>query len=105
KLKAEISSLYDTLIEIKDKVLDLTEENRSLKAQLAAKGEIEGPVSPHGYSATRIGPISRSAHGVFKKIKGPFSCLRCSSLQTVTDGSASCATFSTSKTRQRNRRG
>jgi hypothetical protein len=48
-LKAEISSLYDTLLDIKAKVLDLDEENRSLKAQLVAKDEFEGPIAPHGY--------------------------------------------------------
>lgn len=49
KLKNEISSLYDALLDIKAKVLEIDDENRSLKAQLAAKDDIEGPVEPHGY--------------------------------------------------------
>jgi hypothetical protein len=48
-LKSEIHSLYDMLLDIKAKVLDLDEENRTLKAQLALKDDIEGPTSPHGY--------------------------------------------------------
>src|SRR5579885_2250226 len=48
-LKNEISSLYDALLDIKARVLDLDEENRSLKAQLVAKNDIEGPIKPHGY--------------------------------------------------------
>jgi len=48
-LKNEISSLYDALLDIKAKVLDLDEENRSLKTELAQKGEFDGPIEPHGY--------------------------------------------------------
>lgn len=48
-LKASISDLHNALLDIKAKVLELDEENRSLKAQLAAKDDIEGPVEPHGY--------------------------------------------------------
>jgi hypothetical protein len=48
-LKGAVSELYDSLLEVKGRVLDLDQENRDLKAQLARKGDIDGPTEPHGY--------------------------------------------------------
>ena len=49
ELKGAVSELYDAVIETKARVLDLDEENRSLKAQLAQREAIEGPDSKFGY--------------------------------------------------------
>lgn len=48
-LKASISELYDGLLDVKARVLDLDEEVRRLKAELARKDEFIGPIEPHGY--------------------------------------------------------
>jgi hypothetical protein len=48
-LKAAISDLYDEVLNIKERVLDLDEENRGLKEQLARKVDIEGPDETNGY--------------------------------------------------------
>lgn len=48
-LKAAVSELHDSVLDVKGRVLELDEENRSLKAELARQGEIVGPVQPHGY--------------------------------------------------------
>jgi len=49
ELKAAISDLYDEVLNAKERVLDLDEENRRLKAELARKDEFIGPIEPHGY--------------------------------------------------------
>ena len=48
-LKGAVSELYDSLLDVKGRVLDLDEENRNLRAELARKGEFIGPLDPHGY--------------------------------------------------------
>jgi hypothetical protein len=48
-LKGAVSELYDSLLDVKARVLDLDEENRGLKAELARKDEFVGPTEPHGY--------------------------------------------------------
>lgn len=48
-LKSAVSELYDSLLDVKGRVLDLDEENRHLKAELARKDEFVGPLGPHGY--------------------------------------------------------
>ena len=48
-LKGAVSELYDSVLETKARVLDLDEEVRKLKAQLALREEIEGPDSKFGY--------------------------------------------------------
>jgi len=48
-LKAAISDLYNEIIDIKARVLDLDEENRKLRTLLELKDEIIGPFDPHGY--------------------------------------------------------
>jgi hypothetical protein len=55
-LKAAVSELYDSLLEVKGRVLDLDEENRELKAQLARKEDIDGPTEPYGYFFHRDKP-------------------------------------------------
>ncbi len=48
-LKAAVGELYDVVLDIKDRVIDLDEENRRLKAQLQQRSEIVGPSETHGY--------------------------------------------------------
>ena len=48
-LKGAVSELYDSLLDVRARVLDLDEENRGLKAELARKDEFVGPIEPHGY--------------------------------------------------------
>jgi hypothetical protein len=49
ELKASISELYNSLIDVKARVLDLDEDNRRLTAELARKGQIIGPTGQFGY--------------------------------------------------------
>jgi len=49
ELKETIGDAYDGLNDLRQRVLDLDEENRQLKADLAKKAEIEGPLPPFGY--------------------------------------------------------
>jgi hypothetical protein len=48
-LKAAISELYDSVLDVKGRVLDLDEENRRLKVEMVERGNYVGPVAPHGY--------------------------------------------------------
>jgi hypothetical protein len=48
-LKGAVSELYDSLLDVKARVLDLDQENRDLKAALARKDEVIGPEGPNGY--------------------------------------------------------
>lgn len=48
-LKASISELYDSLLDVKARVLELDEENRRLKAELSQKDQVIGPTGQHGY--------------------------------------------------------
>ncbi|MGP8226465.1 MAG: hypothetical protein ACLQGT_09970 [Terracidiphilus sp.] len=48
-LKSAVSDLYSAVIEAKAIVLNLDEENRRLKAELARKDEFLGPIEPHNY--------------------------------------------------------
>jgi hypothetical protein len=48
-LKETIGEAYESLLDLRERVLTLDEENRQLKAQLAAKAAYVGPVAPHGY--------------------------------------------------------
>lgn len=48
-LKETIGEAYETLLDLRERVLTLDEENRQLKAQLATKAAYIGPVAPHGY--------------------------------------------------------
>jgi hypothetical protein len=49
ELKNVISDAYDAVLNLKEKLLDLDEENRQLKAQLAKRDSFTGPVPPFGY--------------------------------------------------------
>lgn len=49
ELKGAVSELYDSVLDVKARVLELDEEVRSLKAQLAQREEIEGPDGRFGY--------------------------------------------------------
>lgn len=49
ELKGAVSELYDSVLDVKARVLDLDEENRNLKVQLAQKEQIEGPDERFGY--------------------------------------------------------
>lgn len=48
-LKAAVGDLYDAVLDVKARVIDLDEENRSLKTQLVQREEIEGPDDNLGY--------------------------------------------------------
>ncbi len=48
-LKSAISDLYDDILSVKERVLDLDEENRKLRAQLEQKDDVVGPFDPYGY--------------------------------------------------------
>ena len=48
-LKGAVSELYDSLLDVKGRVLDLDEENRKLKAELARKDNVVGPDDTNGY--------------------------------------------------------
>jgi hypothetical protein len=48
-LKAAVSDLYDEVLNVKERVLDLDEENRRLKVELARTDEIIGPDEALGY--------------------------------------------------------
>ncbi len=48
-LKGAVSELYDSLLDVKGRVLDLDEENRKLRAQLEQKDDVVGPFDPFGY--------------------------------------------------------
>lgn len=56
ELKGALSELYDSVLDVKTRVLDLDEENRRLKEELARKHEIEGPAEPFGYFFTKQKP-------------------------------------------------
>ena len=49
ELKGAVSELYDSVLDVKARVLDLDEENRRLKAELVEKAKYIGPIAPHGY--------------------------------------------------------
>jgi hypothetical protein len=49
ELKNVISDAYDAVLNLKEKLLDLDEENRQLKAQLSKRGSFTGPIPPFGY--------------------------------------------------------
>jgi hypothetical protein len=49
ELKGAVSELYDSVLDVKARVLELDEEVRVLKAQLARKEEIVGPDGKFGY--------------------------------------------------------
>lgn len=48
-LKGAVSDLYGTVLDVQKRVLDLDQENRDLKAALARKNEVVGPMGPQGY--------------------------------------------------------
>jgi len=49
ELKDKIGEIYDSLNDLRQRVLDLDEENRALKGEVAKKLDIEGPTPPYGY--------------------------------------------------------
>jgi hypothetical protein len=49
ELKTVISDAYDAVLNLKEKLLALDEENRQLKAQLAKRDSLVGPIPPYGY--------------------------------------------------------
>ena len=49
ELKGAVSELYDSVLDVKVRVLDLDQEVRDLKAQLAQREEIIGPDEKFGY--------------------------------------------------------
>ncbi len=49
ELKDQIGAAYETLLDLREHVLTLDEENRTLKAQLAERAKYVGPLPPNGY--------------------------------------------------------
>ena len=49
ELKEQLSEAYDGLLHLRERLLDLEDEKRQLKADLVKKAEYEGPVPPFGY--------------------------------------------------------
>jgi hypothetical protein len=49
ELKGEIGKAFDSMNDLRDRILSLDEENRNLKAKLAERDSILGPVLPFGY--------------------------------------------------------
>jgi hypothetical protein len=49
ELKGAVSELYDSVLDVKARVLEIDEEVRDLRAQLARREEIEGPDAKFGY--------------------------------------------------------
>ncbi|MGD0830846.1 MAG: hypothetical protein ABR907_07885 [Terracidiphilus sp.] len=56
ELKGALSELYDSVLDVKARVLDLDEEVRSLKTQLAQREEIIGPDEVNGYFCYKSKP-------------------------------------------------
>ncbi len=48
-LKSAVSDLYDGIIDVKVRVLDLLEENEQLRTRVEESGEVIGPTPPYGY--------------------------------------------------------
>lgn len=49
ELKGAVSELYDSVLDVKARVLELDEENRRLKAELVERANYVGPIAPNGY--------------------------------------------------------
>lgn len=49
ELNQRAGDVFDSLNDLRQRVLDLDEENRNLKVELAKRADIDGPVPPHGY--------------------------------------------------------
>ena len=49
ELKDVISDAYDSLLDLKERMFALDQENRELKAKLAERDSIVGPILPFGY--------------------------------------------------------
>jgi hypothetical protein len=56
ELKGAVSELYDSVLDVKARVLELDEEVRSLKAQLTQREEIVGPDATFGYFSFKSRP-------------------------------------------------
>lgn len=56
ELKGALSELYDSVLDVKARVLDLDEAVRSLKAQLAQREQVEGPDARFGYFCFKSRP-------------------------------------------------
>lgn len=49
ELRNQINDAYDSLLDLKGRLFEMDEEVRLLKAALAKRAEMEGPVPPFGY--------------------------------------------------------
>lgn len=49
ELKEKIGEVFEGLMDLRERLLNLDEENRQLKEELNKKADIEGPVPPFGY--------------------------------------------------------
>ncbi len=60
-LKGAVSKLCDEILDVKIRVLELDQENRYLKAALAQKDEVVGPLGPKAISFTKTSSINHCA--------------------------------------------
>jgi len=58
ELKKKIGYAYEGLIDLRERLFALDEENQQLKSELAKKAEIDGPVPPYGYCFDKRNPDS-----------------------------------------------
>jgi hypothetical protein len=56
ELKLQVSEVLNSILDLKVRILDLDEENRTLKAELQKEAEIEGPNPPFGYFFSKLHP-------------------------------------------------
>lgn len=49
ELKEKIGEVYEGLMDLRERLLNVDEENRRLKVELTKRAEIDGPVPPFGY--------------------------------------------------------
>ena len=49
ELKEQLSSVYNDLLTLREKLLDVVEDNRTLSAQLNERKKVDGPSTPYGY--------------------------------------------------------
>jgi hypothetical protein len=67
ELKGAVSELYDSVLDVKARVLDLDEEVRTLKAQLATREEITGPDGHFGYFFSKADRMSHYAQNAINR--------------------------------------
>jgi hypothetical protein len=83
-LKSAVSELYDSLLDVKARVLDLDEAVRGLREELARKDEIEGPDEANGYFFIKSRPEQPLCPKCYQST--PSSTVFLSPIRNVNDG-------------------